>query len=106
MQPEDIESKEFLVVLRGYDKEQVRAFLTEVAAEFRKVSTTGERPTLADDADPAEIANAMRAIVAEAVNIRAEAEREAAEIRAAAHQGTTNRLLKAFSGLLPTPPDR
>jgi DivIVA domain-containing protein len=104
MQPEDIESKEFLVGLRGYDKDQVREFLAQVAAEFRKVSTTGE--SAGDDAVPAEIAGVMRAVAAEAANIRAEAEREAAEIRAAAQEGAAARLWKSFTGFRNPPPDR
>jgi DivIVA domain-containing protein len=40
VRPEDIESKEFLVSLRGYDKEQVREFLREVAAEYRKLAAS------------------------------------------------------------------
>jgi DivIVA domain-containing protein len=107
MQPEDIESKEFLVVLRGYDKDQVREFLAQVAAAFRKVSTGAEHAAVDDDAVPAEIASVMRAVVAEAVNIRAEAERDAAEIRAAALENPDNpaaRLWKAFTGLRNIPP--
>ena len=109
MQPEDIESKEFLVVLRGYDKDQVREFLAQVAAEFRKVSTGGEHAALAEDAVPAEIAEVMRALVAEAVNIRVEAERDAAEIRAAAQDNPDNpaaRLWKALNVLRSAPPER
>lgn len=33
MRPEDIQDRDFLVGLRGYDKDEVRAFLAEVAAE-------------------------------------------------------------------------
>ena len=34
--PEEIESKEFLVVLRGYDKEEVGGFLRAVADHIRR----------------------------------------------------------------------
>src|SRR5688572_31352156 len=33
MRPEEIQNHDFLVGLRGYDKDEVRAFLAEVAAE-------------------------------------------------------------------------
>ena len=33
--PDEIETKEFLVTLRGFDKEEVRSFLQIVAAEHR-----------------------------------------------------------------------
>lgn len=33
MKPEDIQGRDFLVGLRGYDKDEVREFLTEVASE-------------------------------------------------------------------------
>ncbi|MCU1447889.1 MAG: DivIVA protein [Acidimicrobiales bacterium] len=43
--PEEIESKEFLVVLRGYDKEEVGSFLRAVAADVR---TLQEEASTAD----------------------------------------------------------
>ena len=50
--PEDIESKKFLVGLRGYDKDEVTAFLQEVATDYRSAldgdgaapSSNGARP--------------------------------------------------------------
>ncbi len=33
--PEEIDSKEFLITLRGYDKDEVKAFLKAVAADYR-----------------------------------------------------------------------
>jgi DivIVA domain-containing protein len=106
VQPEDIENKEFLVVLRGYDKDQVREFLAEVAAAFRKLSASGEHAAVPDDAVSAEVGSVMRSVVAEAVNIRLEAEREAAEIRSAAQEGAAARLWKAFTGVRGGPPER
>ena len=35
--PEEIESKEFLITLRGYDKDEVQAFLRAVAADYRGI---------------------------------------------------------------------
>lgn len=37
MRPEEIQNHDFLVGLRGYDKDEVRAFLTEVAAEQERL---------------------------------------------------------------------
>jgi DivIVA domain-containing protein len=37
MDPEDIESRDFFVGLRGYDRGEVQEFLAEVAAEHRAV---------------------------------------------------------------------
>jgi DivIVA domain-containing protein len=104
VEPEDIENKEFMVSLRGYDKDEVREFLTEVAAAFRTLSSA-DQPTAPDDAVSAEVATVMRSIVSEAVNIRLEAEREAAEIRAAAQENAGTRLWKAFTGLRGAPPE-
>ena len=39
--PEDIESKKFLVGLRGYDKDEVTAFLVEVATDYRSALDGG-----------------------------------------------------------------
>ena len=36
--PEEIESKEFLVVLRGYDKDEVGSFLRSVADDVRSLN--------------------------------------------------------------------
>jgi DivIVA domain-containing protein len=35
--PEEIEVKDFLIGLRGYDREEVRSFLRAVAADYRRV---------------------------------------------------------------------
>ena len=34
--PEEVENKEFLTTMRGYDKEEVDAFLRAVAADYRE----------------------------------------------------------------------
>ncbi len=39
--PEDIENKSFLITLRGYDKDEVRAFLRQVAEEFKAAMDGG-----------------------------------------------------------------
>lgn len=56
MEPEEIESKEFLVSLRGYDREEVDAYLRELADEIRRLSTnigTAAAPSAAPAGDPA-----------------------------------------------------
>src|SRR3954447_18700606 len=39
MRPEDIQNRDFLVGMRGYDKDDVRSFLAEVAAEHAALQT-------------------------------------------------------------------
>jgi DivIVA domain-containing protein len=34
--PEEVENKEFLTTMRGYDKEEVDAFLRAVASDYRE----------------------------------------------------------------------
>lgn len=43
--PEEIENKEFLPALRGYDKEEVRAFLIAVASDYRS-ALSAPRPSV------------------------------------------------------------
>lgn len=107
---EEIAGKEFLVGLRGYDKNEVRGFLRTVATEFAEA---GERPADtadADDADAAaepvvqeaepavapstgasdwsnlgeEIAAVLRTAHEQAAALRADAERQAEEVRSQA----------------------
>ena len=40
--PEEIESKEFLITLRGYDKDEVQAFLRAVAADYRSIADSSK----------------------------------------------------------------
>ncbi len=42
--PDEIANKEFLVGLRGYDKEEVRSFLRTVAVAFGSASQAQGRP--------------------------------------------------------------
>ncbi len=84
--PEQIERKEFMVELRGYDKSQVHAFLREVAAEFRN-ALEGDTP--GSGADPsaidgfaARLSEVLSAASDEVAGIIAAANREAAQIRA------------------------
>ncbi len=43
--PEEIQSREFLVSLRGYDRDEVHAFLDEVAESFAELLTDGGTST-------------------------------------------------------------
>ena len=92
--PEEIETRRFLVALRGYDKDQVDAFLRELAADYREVLTraqVSEKIPASSALDPfqvlgEEVASVVRA-AAERVNELAErAQREAGEAREAARQ--------------------
>src|SRR5947208_10105201 len=54
--PEEIESKEFLVVLRGYDKDEVGSFLRAVADDVRSLTeqvAQGADGAAAEPAPPA-----------------------------------------------------
>lgn len=68
--PHEIENKRFVVALRGYQTEEVDAFLRAVAADYRAALERADTPTPTDG----EVATILRA-----------AELEADEIRAAAH---------------------
>src|SRR5918998_1116105 len=77
--PEDIQSKTFLVGLRGYDKDEVQTFLDEVATEVR---------TLLDGGGPSSNGASAEA-EAQAADIVAQAEARAAQtIEAAEGQAT------------------
>lgn len=59
--PEEIELKTFSVTLRGFDQEEVSAFLARVAGEYRRLLADLENAARADRADPpAAPANADR----------------------------------------------
>lgn len=93
--PEEIRSKDFLVAVRGYDKEEVEAFLGSVAEEFAAM-----RERLADawadgqggpspGPDPFaglgdQVASIMRTAADGAAQVRSDSDREAAAVRAAA----------------------
>lgn len=105
MRPEDIENKEFLVALRGYDRDEVREFLKQVAAELRSlVQSPPEEPTAgsaigAQDLG-GEIAGVVRSVITEAMNIRAQAERDAEQIRLAAlEESAPTRLKRAINAI-------
>src|SRR5690606_3938595 len=77
--PEEIAEKEFAFGLRGYDQEEVRAFLLLVAAEFQ-AAPTGAAGGDAEDAEPvAELTEAQAS--GEAAKILQKAHDDAEEIR-------------------------
>ena len=102
MRPEDIQNQDFLVGLRGYDKDEVRAFLAQVAAEHASLQAEleqarsakgAEAPRAATAAPPraeitddfenlgASVAAIVRAAKESAIEITAEAEARAEALR-------------------------
>lgn len=86
LRPDDIRSKTFPIVMRGYDKEQVDAFIEELAAEYKELQRT--RP--ATPPDPveslgAEVTEVLRSArdAAESLQKRSQAEAEQIRKRAA-----------------------
>jgi len=79
LSPEDIESKEFIVSLRGYDKDDVRAFLKEVAGEFRNVGSAQAAEPDPVDRVTRQLGAVLRAAMEESDLIVAEARRELEE---------------------------
>lgn len=80
LSPEEIADKEFAFGLRGYDQEEVRAFLHQVAAEIASVT-----PTTGSDGDRGGIlVGSSGAADAEAARVLERASAEAADLRQAA----------------------
>ena len=97
MQPEEIHHRDFLVGLRGYDKDEVRSFLADVAAEHAGVLRELEQlremvaaqpaaATIRDDFEDlgASVASILRAAKESAAELTGEAEQHAASIRSEA----------------------
>lgn len=95
--PQEIEEKDFLITLRGYDKEEVKAFLKALAADYAELSHGAGEPGSADSyqawgremADLLQQANEAaerisRKASEEAGATRARAEDEAGRLREAA----------------------
>jgi DivIVA domain-containing protein len=90
--PHEIENKRFVVALRGYQQDEVEAFLRAVAADYRAVldaspDADADAIRAAARAEAAEMIRTAEATVAElrrALPSRDDAEREAEQIRAAA----------------------
>jgi DivIVA domain-containing protein len=80
---EEIANKEFLVGLRGYDKDEVRAFLQTVAAAFDGAGAPAAAPAVDSMANLGGQIEAILATAnAEASKLRSDAEAEASRVRA------------------------
>jgi len=80
--PEELEGREFTAALRGYDKDEVDAFLLDAAARMRQ----DRDDAVAQNGDPYaalgdEVASIMRSTVDQARQLRERAEEDAARIR-------------------------
>lgn len=86
--PEDIERKEFLVALRGFDKDEVSTFLRAVAADYRELKEAADAasalPTDTFTDVGGQVAGVLRAAAEAANEIKEQAERDARQIRAEA----------------------
>jgi DivIVA domain-containing protein len=74
--PEEIESREFLVAIRGYDKDDVHAFLRQVAAHYREV-VDGHAPVDPFGELGDEVASIVKAATDEANALKARVHEEA-----------------------------
>jgi DivIVA domain-containing protein len=90
--PDEIANKEFLVGLRGYDKEEVRSFLRTVAVAFGSASQAAEvapppyepvveAPAPTPEPEPAPSSSAGKDWAEQAGGLRADAEAAAAAAR-------------------------
>ncbi|MEA2476300.1 MAG: hypothetical protein QOF16_728 [Actinomycetota bacterium] len=97
--PEEIENKEFLITLRGYDKDEVQAFLRAVAEDFRGLSTTVRESPTAGNAFEAlgqEVSSVLQVAKESATNLKRKAEEEATTARKRAEE-EANTLREAAS---------
>ena len=99
--PHEIENRKFVVALRGYQTDEVDAFLRAVAADYRALLETMDKRASTSEELLAEIqhvveltresaeheaAEVRRAAAEHAAEVRAAAERDAAALRAAAQE--------------------
>lgn len=87
--PEEIENKEFLITLRGYDKDEVQAFLRAVAEDFRSVSSTFRDVPVGGNAFEAlgqEVSSVLQVAKESATALKRKAEEEAAQARKRAEE--------------------
>ena len=102
--PEEIQTKEFLLTLRGYDKEEVRAFLQSVASDYatlkKAADASDEVPDNAYEMIGREVGTVIqvakdsaremkRKAEEDATQARMRADQEAARIREAAQNAAT-----------------
>jgi DivIVA domain-containing protein len=86
LHPADIEEQDFLVVVHGYHKGEVRAFLEKVAAVHTELlARLEDAPPPADDFESvgASVTNILKAAKESAAEMTAEAERLRAEVQTA-----------------------
>ncbi|MEY2566120.1 MAG: hypothetical protein QOE35_649 [Actinomycetota bacterium] len=84
LSPDEIERRVFLVSLRGYDKDEVHAFLNQVATDYRHALASAD-----GDGDPFErlgdeVASVVRTAVEQARQLRERAAAEVEELLASA----------------------
>ena len=98
--PEEIDSKEFLITLRGYDKDEVKAFLKAVAADFRAALDSAappvEAPGNAYEALGKDIGQVLQVAKQSADQLKKRAEEEATSMRRRAEE-EANTLREAAS---------
>lgn len=87
----EIENKRFVVALRGYQTDEVEAFLRAVAADYRAALAAAERPAPSESDEERERVQAQldelrRATTAHLQEERAKAEAEIAEMRESAER--------------------
>lgn len=96
LSPEEIKNRDFLVALRGYDKDEVISFLHEVASQYADLMAEAalarqNGPSGAPAVDPFadlgdHVASVMRAATEAADQRQRESEQEAASVRQAARE--------------------
>jgi DivIVA domain-containing protein len=93
--PAEIANKEFLVGLRGYDKDEVRAYLQTVAAAFDAAPSADDATGEADSGGETDLSNLggqIEAILStardEAAKLRAQADSDTAKLRSDADEET------------------
>ena len=89
--PEEIENKEFLITLRGYDKDEVQAFLRAVAADYRSLADASRAPAAVTSSNPfeslgEEVETVLKVARESANQLRQKAEDEAAAARRRAEE--------------------
>jgi DivIVA domain-containing protein len=89
--PEEIESKEFLITLRGYDKDEVQAFLRAVAADYRSLGDTSRAAAPVTSSNPfeslgEEVGTVLKVARESANALRQKAEDEASAARRRAEE--------------------
>jgi DivIVA domain-containing protein len=88
--PEEVEEKDFLVTLRGYDKDEVRAFLQAVSADYKAaLESSRSAGAVSGDAFASlgqEVGHVLQTAKESAEAVRRKADEEAGALRARAEQ--------------------